>query len=77
MTTLADVRRDGNTTKGNKLGNSGFNLRDGGVRSSTGGVMPGVLLEHLSLDSTWCDAVASDTLRATVSGERAAETLVG
>ncbi len=71
-----DIGWDSDTTEGDKLGNPGFDLRDGSVRSAAWGIMPRVLLEHFGLDSTWCDTVASDSLGATISSERAAEALV-
>ena len=72
-----NVRWDGDTTERNKLGNTGLDLGDWRVGSAAGSVMPGILLEHVGLDSTRSDAVGGDTLGATIGSEGSAETLIG
>ena len=72
-----DIGWNSNTTQWDKLGDAGLDLGDGSVWGTTWGVVPGVLFKHLSLDATGSNTVASDTLRATISSERSAETFVG
>lgn len=72
---LGNVVWDGASAEGNEFGNASLNLLQRSLLGGARGVVPGVLGEHVGLDTARGDGVGGDTLGTTVGSKRTGETL--